>query len=316
MDKPAMISFPKELLLAPGERADVIIDFGAFPAGTQFILYNSARAPYPKGAPVDPNTTGQIMKFVVGAGPVTDPSYNPATGVSPRLVPMVPLAPTLGQPNTPLKIRQLTLNEVMGPGGPLEVLLNNTKWDGMHSPNAGGDTELPRVGSTEVWEIINITADAHPIHLHLVQFQLLNRQRFQTNKYLKAYNAAFPAVTFHGVNYPGGVFVPAYGPPMAYDPGTPGAILGGNPDITPYLQGKVMPPAPNEAGWKDTAIMYPGEVTRIVVRWAALDAPAGAPVPGVNTYPFDPTLDPGYVWHCHILDHEDNEMMRPYKVQS
>jgi len=297
MDKPAMISFPKELLLAPGERADVIIDFGAFPAGTQFILYNSARAPYPKGAPPDPNTTRQIMKFVVGTGPLTDPSYNPATGASPRLTPMVPLAPTVTPPNAPYKTRQLTLNEVMGPGGPLEVLLNNTKWDGTVS-------ELPRVGSTEVWEIINITADAHPIHLHLVQFQLLSRQRFQTNKYLKAYNAAFP----------GGVFIPAYGPPMAYDPGTPGAILGGNPDITPYLQGKVTPPAPNEAGWKDTAIMYPGEVTRIVVRWAILDAAAGTTTQGVNTYPFDPKLLPGYVWHCHILDHEDNEMMRPYKV--
>jgi len=192
----------------------------------------------------------------------------------------------------------------MGPGGPLEVLLNNTKWDGtMSGLPAPGITELPQVGSTEVWEIINLTADAHPIHLHLVQFQLLSRQRFQINKYLKAYAAAF-----------GGAFVPAAGPPGLY--GTPNADLavGGNPAVGPYLQGKAMPPAPNEAGWKDTVIMYPREVTRIVVRFAPQDIAVGGTTPGRNDFAFDPSAEPGYVWHCHILDHEDNEMMRPYKV--
>ncbi len=306
LNAPAQIAFPKELLLGPGERADVIIDFTAITPGTEFILYNSARAPYPKGAPVDPNTTGQIMKFVVGPGPVADPSYNPATGASPRLTPMVRLAPTVTPPGIPDVTRQLTLNEVMGPGGPLEVLLNNTKWDGtMSGLPAPGITEMPRVGSTEVWEIINLTADAHPIHLHLVQFQLLNRQPFQTNKYLKAYDAAF-----------GGVYLPASGPPNPYGtPNTDGAV-GGNPPVSPYLQGKPRLPAASEDGWKDTVIMYPGEVTRIVVRWAILDALAGSTSPGANTYPFDPRDGPGYVWHCHILDHEDNEMMRPYQVAS
>ena len=70
-------------------------------------------------------------------------------------------------------------------------------------------------------------------------------------------------------------------------------------------------------GWKDTAIMYPGEVTRIAVRWATTDIPVGGVAVGTNTYPFDPTdlKGPvGYVWHCHIIDHEDNEMMRNYVV--
>ena len=70
-------------------------------------------------------------------------------------------------------------------------------------------------------------------------------------------------------------------------------------------------------GWKDTVIAYPGEVTRIAVRWAATDAPIGTTNPGTNTYPFDPTMlqgGVGYVWHCHIIDHEDNEMMRNYVV--
>ena len=89
---------------------------------------------------------------------------------------------------------------------------------------------------------------------------------------------------------------------------------------------KPSPPDPNEAGWKDTVRMNPGEVTRIVSRWAPQHVPVGGVAPGQNLFSFDPaagmgTTDssgfpggPGYVWHCHILDHEDNEMMRPYRV--
>lgn len=318
---------PPRLVIGPGERADLIIDFAGY-QGQTLTLLNSAKAPFPKGAAADPRTVGEVMQFRVNlplAG--TDNSYNPATA-APLRAPMVRLANhvagALAAGVVPVATRQLTLNEVMGLGGPLEVLINNTKWDGTMSPNAGGITEMPQVGSTEVWEIVNLTADAHPIHVHLLQFQLINRQMFNVNQYLKAYNAAFPAVISNGMNYPGGVFVPAYGPPLPYV-STPKP--GGNPDITPFLQGLARPPEPNENGWKDTVIMFPGEVTRIVVRWAPQGVPVGAVGAGTNTYPFDPTAGmdvtddgfgyaggPGYVWHCHIVDHEDNEMMRPYKV--
>lgn len=83
--------------------------------------------------------------------------------------------------------------------------------------------------------------------------------------------------------------------------------------VTPYLQGKQTAPKPYETGWKDTIQMNPGEVTRIIIRWAPQDAPSTVG-PGVNAFSFDPTAGQGYVWHCHIIDHEDNEMMRPYKV--
>lgn len=301
LDMPVMIS---QLLIAPGERADVIVDFGGIPAGTNILLTNNARAPFPNGAPVDRRTTAQIMQIRVNLPLIgMDMSFNPAVVPTPtlrvtnpieRLTPIVP--PT---PSSPL--RRLTLNEVMGMGGPLEVLLNNTKWDGtMSGFPPPGITETPKEGSTEVWEIINLTADTHPIHLHLVQFQLLSRQQFNFNRYWRAYDAAFA----------GGVFVPAAGPPLLY--GTTGvdSILGGNPDITPYLQGKPVGPDPNETGWKDTVRMNPGEVTRIIVRFSPQDATATAN----PKYPFDPSIGPGYVWHCHILDHEDNEMMRPYTV--
>jgi spore coat protein A, manganese oxidase len=143
--------------------------------------------------------------------------------------------------------------------------------------------------------------DAHPIHLHLVQFQLINRQSFDPDGYVPVYEAAFP----------GGSFIPAFGPPNAYNYPAAGKI-GGNPDVTPFLQPDLRPPLPNEAGWKDTVIMRPGEVTRIAVRFTPTNIPLLLDRPGLNQYPFDPTKGPGYVWHCHIVDHEDNEMMRPY----
>jgi spore coat protein A, manganese oxidase len=304
LDNPVKLNDPTNpasprLLMAPGERADIIIDFSGY-AGKTFILDNNAKAPFPQGGPADPKTTGQIMQFRVGTTvSVPDQSYNPAIIPTPRLRPtgysIVRLVPTI-TPAT--KVRHLTLNEIMGMGGPLEILLNNTKWDAPVSEN-------PQVGSTEVWEIINLTKDAHPMHLHLVQFQLLSRQDFQTNKYLSAYNVAFP----------GGAFTPAFGPPKGINSVNP-LFPGGNPDVTPFLQKTPTPPNPNENGWKDTVVMYPGQVSRIAIRFAPTDVPAGTVTPGQNTYGFDPTSGPGYVWHCHIIDHEDNEMMRPYKVQA
>jgi spore coat protein A len=184
-------------------------------------------------------------------------------------------------------------------------------------------SELPKEGETEIWEIVNITADAHPIHLHLVQFQLLNRQNFDVAKYIAAYDASFPGGGYDhmtGQPYPAGVYIPAFGPPLNYNTGNPNA-LGGNPDINAlnarkkslYLQGVPTPPLPQENGWKDTVVMYPGQVTRILVRWAPTDIPA-ATAPSAANFPFDPNGGHGFVWHCHIVDHEDNEMMRPDEV--
>jgi FtsP/CotA-like multicopper oxidase with cupredoxin domain len=266
----------------------------------------------------------------VAAGVVADTSYNPAAGTPIRtgaqvITPLVNFTTgTLGTGVTVAKTRQMTLNEVMGmkvkigkvvyPGGPLEILVNNTKWSGEQSGGGirpdftpitlNGITtymsEVPLEGTTEIWEIINLTADTHPMHTHLIQTQILNRQTFNVKNYTAAYNAAFP----------GGVYLPGYGPPLDYNTGNPNA-LGGNPDITPFLTGLSVPPAANEAGWKDTIQCPPGTVTRFVARFA----PQGTPVGSTGYFPFDPfALNYNYVWHCHIVDHEDNEMMRPYIV--
>jgi spore coat protein A len=316
------------VFIAPGERADIIVDFAAV-AGKTFVVTNDAKAPYPGGSPPDPRTVGQIMQFRVGpalaAG--TDTSCNPAVaGQCARPNPIVKLANNgaIGTGVTVNKKRQLTLNEVIGAGGPLEILVNNTKWDGLRSANiaaffagSNGISELPQVGATEEWEIINLTADTHPIHTHLVQFQLLSRQTFQANKYIKAYNAAFTGTAPSAALPAGcvaGQYCPAYGPPSPYLTANADGAIGGNPAVTPFLQMAPVPASPVEAGWKDTIKMNPGEVTRILVRWAPTDTALNAVTPGTNLFAFDPTSGPGYVWHCHIIDHEDNEMMRPYKV--
>ncbi|MFW9767942.1 MAG: multicopper oxidase family protein [Candidatus Thorarchaeota archaeon] len=257
-----------ELTIAPGERADVLVDFSGLPTGTKVILKNTAKTPFPKGTPADPKTVGQCMQFTVG------PSPGPAPAVLPPL-----LNPTLSgvYPTLPLTNlqRTLALFEVMGPLGPLMVTLNGQLWSGVI-------TETPTLGTTEEWVIVNPTADAHPIHLHLTQFQVISRQNMQTAKYAADWMA------LNGM------------PPLPED-AVPTEI-----PIGPYLNGQPYAPPLNEQGWKDTIQVYPGQVTIIRVRFAPID--------GSPAYPFDATSGPGYVWHCHILDHEDNEMMRPYIV--
>ncbi len=330
LDQPVQLNDPHnpfalKLFLAPGERADVIIDFADL-ANRTLTLVNNAPAPYPDGTPPHPATDGQIMQFRVNLHLSSqDRSYNPANGgplrggkdQEPLIVRLAnPQTGRLGAGVRPAVKRQLVLIEVATEEGPIEVLLNNTKWSGIREgtttpvPDSQpatmgqGDylTELPEVGATEIWEIINLTGDAHPIHIHLIQFQLLNRQVFDGVSYRIKYDSLFP----HGIYHPG------FGPPLSYNVPNAANAVGGNPDVGPYLQGGTIRPDANEAGWKDTVKMYPREVTRIVARWAPQDVPIHAVRPGQNRYPFDPTIGPGYAWHCHIIDHEDNEMMRPY----
>ncbi len=344
-----------KLLMMPGERYWVIIDFAGFGAGKIgpngsaysgfWMLKNTAKAPYPGGATPQGSTTGRLMQFAVTGGPVVDNSYNPASGGAIRS-PMIRLSTAMAT-----KVRQLTLNEielppkeavdpvsgetVNYPGGPEEILVNNTKWDGQRItgtelvddmlmyvmtpiPGFTSDghgnylSEIPKEGETEIWEIVNTTMDAHPIHTHLAQFQLLTRQNYDAKKYFAAYSAAFPA----GYDYTlkaqvgPGAFIPAFGPPLPYNTAINGKI-GGNPDVTPFLKGPLQGPLPQENGWKDTVMALPGMVTRFIIRWGPQDNAANTP-PADGTLIFDPSvLGAGYVWHCHIVDHEDNEMMRP-----
>jgi FtsP/CotA-like multicopper oxidase with cupredoxin domain len=333
------------VFLAPAERMDVIVDFGG-QAGRTFTLKNFAVIPFPSGGPVgfgapDATQDGLVMQFSVSL-PLqgTDTTFNPAGNHPPlRAAPIVNIKNT-----PPNKTRQLILVEEEGDtanpdgpgspvadGDPVESLINNTKWNGNREgtttmvpgsvSNGRGvsATETPQEGSTELWEVANLTGDAHPIHIHLIQFQVISRQPFDVDTYLTDWMAAFPGGTFNGFTFPAGVYIPGFGPPRNYLSTSP---IGGNLnfDTMKYLnQGACAnnacpsrAPDPLDSGWKDTIKMFPGEITRLALRWAPQDVASSTP--GVDPFPFDPTNAPGYIEHCHILDHEDNEFMRPMLI--
>jgi spore coat protein A, manganese oxidase len=274
-------TLPNQFLVAPAERADVLIDFSALPVGTKLILYNDAPAPFPGGkvyndyffgnqqSPVvtqagfGPDTRQLLQIEVVAPGPSSPPDPPLSLDrLSPDPTLLAPLGVTTPPPGVP--VRDLTLNEVADAYGRLIQLLGTTS----RAPGGGfgkaymdAPTEVVRAGSTEVWRILNTTADTHPIHFHLVNVQILSRQPFQVT-------------SFTGV---------------------------------PNFQGPAVPPSPNEQGWKETVRMNPGECTTVIMKF---DLPA---VPfAVPTSPR--TGGAEYVWHCHILEHEEHDMMRPLIV--
>jgi len=139
----------------------------------------------------------------------------------------------------------------------------------------------------------------------------MNRQDFLRDDYRALWDSKFPGGTFNGVTYPAGTFIPGFGPPQNYTTANATGAFGGNTAFDPFLTGTPAGPDPYEGGWKDTIKILPFQVTRIAVRWAPTTTAVNNVSAGVNRFPFDPTTGgPGYVWHCHILDHEDNEMMR------
>jgi FtsP/CotA-like multicopper oxidase with cupredoxin domain len=241
-----------QLLMSPAERADVVVDFTNVAQGNYFLTNLGPDEPFGGGTPgvefdpADPQTTGQVMEFRVGPALSLDTTTPPMYLQLPAITPLVPT-------NT----RQVSLNEEESktvfvsesqgvlqldcsssePFGPTAALLGTVS-GGTGTPLLWSDavTENPTAGTTEEWEIHNFTADAHPIHVHLVQFQVVNRQPFG---------------------------------------------------------GTSRPPEAWETGFKDTVISFPGEITRIKAKFDK----AGL-----------------FVWHCHIVEHEDNEMMRPYEV--
>ena len=325
------------LFLAPAERPMVIIDFTGL-EGKTFTMMNDAAAPYPTGDPVIPGLTDRIMQFVVNGKMISavhqanqgkdkgkDMSKIP-TNLRPSNA-LVKLTDFKGGIALGVKIavkRQLLLNEIAGEGGPLMVAVNNSHFDEqMAMPGVpysfGGPTEIPREGTTEIWQIINTTMDAHPMHPHLVQWQLVSRQAFDATAYME--QAWIPAWQGRGIpNYPTdqwGDYSPypgGAGSPNPYNTLNSDGAVGGNPAIKDYLTGPIIPASPEEQGWKDAVKALPGQVSTFIVRFAPTDKPINAK-PEQLIFPFDPSVGPGYVWHCHIIDHEDMDMMRPLMIK-
>ncbi|HVR18846.1 MAG TPA: multicopper oxidase domain-containing protein [Polyangiaceae bacterium] len=239
------------------ERADVLIDFSQFAAGTQLTLLNVGGNPA--------NTLGRIMRFTVqNTTPVPPPALNPA------LFPPKPALPT----NAPTRFKTLH-NHVDAAGNAMRSV------DGLDFTSPV--TEFPLVGSTEQWDLLNIGGGGHQIHIHLIEFQVVSRQTINTAAYLQQWNLlnGFKPITR----------------PIVVDP-------------TPFLTGAVEQPPPYDTGWKDTVRSPANQLTRIIARWAPQETPSGGVNPGQNQFPIDPTSGPGYLWHCHVLGHEDNDMMR------
>jgi spore coat protein A, manganese oxidase len=319
-----------KLFLAQAERVDVVIDFSQA-AGQNLTFINDALTPYPAGAAPDPGADGLVMQFHVGTN-VTDTTNN---GPLPTALNYLPTRIAYNE-STPK--RHMVITEIEDPttGTPTVALINNTCWD----PRAPGQrvTENPFEGATEIWEITNMTPDTHPIHLHLIEFNLLDRQLFDKNGYMTALDIANGAYGPSGA--PGSVIIGdaalrngrhVLGPP----PTCPNEIVpfpqvsanGGPtttpnpqviPNIHPYLRGEPIPPLPPEAGFKDTIRVKHNTVTRFLVQFSPNDPADGVPGPVSGTTLFNSTyVTPSrgcYPEHCHITEHEDQEMMRPYKV--
>jgi spore coat protein A, manganese oxidase len=271
LPKPVMLN---ELLIAPAERVDAILDFTNVPRGTNLYLINEGPdSPFGGGrAPADfpfadPGTTGQVMKLNVVQRTSADNSTPPQCLTLPSRA-KLPKA---------TRTRTVSLNEAESetvlvvtlpdgsivfdptnpeavPHAPAEALLGTASVDanGFIMPTPlewmNAITENPALNSTEIWEIYDFTEDAHPVHLHQVQFEVINRQD------------------------------------IAIDEATGTATL---------VPATITQPEAGETGTKDTVLVYPSKVTRVKAKFD---------IPGL------------YVWHCHILSHEDNEMMRPYCV--
>jgi len=296
---------PFNLLLAPAERADVVIDFSGVATGTSFILCNDAPAPFPGGDSRNDFFTGNggqvaeagaprttaghgpdtrtLLKITVGPGKAeklgTDAwlkqlnghlKANFLTGNQPPLIehgadPSVPKFPYAG-PVT----RRITLNEDFDEYGRLmqrmgTLTSKSTNNQGIPTWGLAYDapaTETPTAGTTEIWQIFNLTSDVHPMHFHLVNVQLLQRQAFK-------------------------------GDPSQY-----------------ALDGHPTPPDPNETGWKETVRCNPGEVTTVAMKFDLPRLPTSQMTSAVSPR----TGGHEYVWHCHILEHEEHDMMRPLIV--
>jgi FtsP/CotA-like multicopper oxidase with cupredoxin domain len=294
------------LLIAPGERADVLIDFSNQAMGAAIVMQNDAPAPYPSGKRTS-RAGGiplpDIMKFTVsiprGANAVTalPGALRGAPPLPPRITELERY--TGGANNKLTKIRNLVLFEAMdATGEPVLDTLNIVRLDESDAGANGivGSNAVVK-NTLEQWNIINLTGDVHPIHLHLVQFQLLDRQNIQTSRYLQALNAHTRDVAALNTS----VLVPDT---LNYPIPPPDAFLTGRAAAAPA----------NERGWKDTIQCPPGEVTRILVPFGNNAIGTG----GTDAIPFGRmTASPfsgRYVWHCHILDHEENEMMNFYNV--
>jgi len=272
LNRPVRLS---SLLLAPGERADLVVDFAPLSAGAKVILTNDAAEPFPNG---DPSGVPQIMQFTVTQARGWTKPLTILRDLRANTAPITRLAGLKVD-----KTRSISLVEVHDAhGDPTMVLMNNRAF-----MDPSGTTTVTS-NTLEQWEFINTTVDAHPMHLHFAQFQVLDRQSFD----VAGYSIAAGYVEADGETSTG-----------------PGAGIFPPPSVDTFLvRGSRRAPDANELGWKDTIVCPPGQVTRIRVPFGP-DAVPGRPMAIGKAH------TGRYVSHCHILEHEENDMMMRYVIK-
>lgn len=285
----------EEILLAPSDRVDLVFDF-SHAAGRSVTLQNvgpdfspfqgfnadGSLAGEETRAATPDQGVGQVMHFDVANGP---PQHNasvadgtllneaaapldPADAVETRQLGLFEGQDAFGRVMPMLGVAQDTtdINGNPVPFGPLH-------WD-------DSVTEAPQLDTTEIWNFYNFTEDAHPVHVHLAQHQVLGKSKISFSDAVNNANPsdATPDGLPDDLNGDGKITIGHAGD------------LPGSADI---MVGDPVPLRPEELGSQDTVVVGPGEVLSTIQH-------------------FD--LAGTYVWHCHILSHEDNEMMRPFQV--
>jgi FtsP/CotA-like multicopper oxidase with cupredoxin domain len=259
------------ITMAPAERVDVIVDFSALRPGDKLVLNNSGPTPFPSGDKPEvggPPGTTAVMEFVV----VDDSDEDGiADGIVDEAHLPIDLGSLVDRDEAPLREENVAVTRSLSvveyddaDHMPMQFTLENRTW-------ADPVAVTPAEGETELWELMNLKTNAHPLHVHLTSFRVLNQQAFSNVTYEAAECSLGKAYL-----EPGSCFTEAPGEPTDW-----------------------------QKGWKDTVILWPSVVTRVLVRFSARNGSA---------FGFDPTQGPGYLWHCHIVDHEDNVMMRPFKI--
>jgi FtsP/CotA-like multicopper oxidase with cupredoxin domain len=267
LDKPARTA---SVRISPGERTDLIVDFSFLRRGDQIEIVND----HHEAALIELATGAEVLRDVVriiGTGSRSHSARPPERLRGGARQP--PVLPVLGRPQ---RTRVVTLTQ--------DLHLNRWPPTGMSLNNlcfSDNPIAMPRQGTTELWEIVNTTSEDHPVHLHLVNMRLVNRQAFDVMGYVLANPR--PAM---------------------------GTMWTPPPD--PFLTGQPQAPRPWESGPKDTVTCPQNMVTRFLVHF-----------PTPEELGFDPDAMftaadgrqlQGYVWHCHILDHEDDCMMSRYRL--
>ena len=284
-----------ELLLAPAERADLLVDLRTATPGSTYRVMNTANSPFsdPMAPPEeDEAPLHELMQFTVTSARGVQTGI-PGTLRGGRNQPAA--LPTLKAAST----RTVMLNEIADPtvDEPVHGHINNQFYsDSTGMAPRTTEIEQPKLNTVEEWDIVNTTGDAHPIHLHLTQFRILNRQQFDEPAYTAAVNTQLPA-------------------PGLPDPSVSGKGPWPAVSANQYLMGTPTAPAANERGWKDTVIAPPGQVTRILVPFGGTAAGVPAPFTGDAKSASVQRFAGTYVFHCHILEHEDNDMMQPYRIR-